>query len=100
MGKLIGRKAETIESIQKRRNMAVELFKSGYTLEEISAETGYAIDSIRQVLRAKCPEEYRLGVTETITTKELTLAEDPRKITAFPLDGKKYVDITDMIAGR
>ena len=76
------------------------LSTSGYTLEEISAETGYAIDSIRQILRAKCPEEYRASMQETITIKELKLAEDPRKITTFPIDGKKYIDITDMIAVR
>ena len=100
MGKIIGRNVEDIKDIQKRRQMAVDLFKSGYTLEEVAAETGYLEDSIRQILRAKCPEEYRAGVQETITTKDLQKAVDPRKVRQIISDGKRYDDIIDMIAGR
>ena len=77
MGKIIGRNVEDIKDIQKRRQMAVDLFKSGYTLEE-----------------------YRAGVQETITTKDLQKAVDPRKVRQIISDGKRYDDIIDMIAGR
>ena len=101
MGRIIGRTKETIETIKARRQKTVDMYRSGFSIDDICKETGYVEDSVRQILRVHCSDIYGSGPIETEEDIQLLpKASDPRRITKQPVGGKVYIDITDMIAGR
>ena len=101
MGKIIGRTKETEETIKARRQKTVDMYRSGFSIDEIITETGYVEDSIRQILRDNCPDIYGSGPIETEEDiQKLPKAVDPRRVTKELLGEKVYMDITDLIAGR
>lgn len=101
MGKIIGRTKEAAEIIKTRRQQAVDMYRSGFSIDEIITETGYVEDSVRQILRVHCSDIYGSGPIETEEDiAALPKAVDPRRVTKEPVKGKIYLDITDLIAGR
>lgn len=98
----------TIDKIIENQKTAVSMHNQGKSAKEIGAVIGYSAISVNNMLRYLGVKEYKQrkskqwnrGQQDEDTEKAVyQMAEDRRRIRAVEIQGKRYLDVTDLYAG-
>lgn len=93
-------------------NEVIVLFKQGYIINDIAEMLDLSDCTVNTIIAAhkkmygeivrepiKKKERYTAPSDETISTDGCKFAEDKRRTYKVVIDGKRYIDFTDMVMG-